>query len=264
MAGQRIQSLDRGLQILEFIAQQNQPVRLAELAELLGVEKSSAHRLVSTLADRGYVRQDSETLGYVLYEKIFALASKVASHRRVHEYARKYLRKLAQETGETSHLAVPGDKSVVLVDHEFGSNPVAVTTRWGSDEPLYCTAVGKAVLAGKSDTELKELLGPGRLKRYTKNTITRIDELAKQCQQVEEEQVAFDHEEYQEGMTCLASPVYDFRGRVVAAIGMSSPVERIAESGIKVLAEAVRQCAHGLSAELGYRPEAFGRDIKRG
>lgn len=72
MAGQRIQSLDRGLQILKFIAQQNQPVRLAELAELLGVEKSSAHRLVSTLADRGYVRQDSETLGYGFMRRLRA------------------------------------------------------------------------------------------------------------------------------------------------------------------------------------------------
>lgn len=259
MAGQRIQSLDRGLQILEFIAQHDQPVRLAELSGLLGIEKSSAHRLAATLADRGYVRQDSETLGYVLCDKVFELASSLASHRNVQEYARKYLCRLARETGETAHLAVPGDKSVVLVDHEFGSNPVAVTTRWGSNEPLYCTALGKAILAGKSNAELKELLGPGRLKRYTKNTITSISELAKQCRQVEKEQVAFDLEEFNEGMNCLAGPIYDFRGQVVAAIGISGPVERVTDDTIKTLAECIRQCSQDLSAELGYMAEAFNK-----
>ena len=255
IARQRIQSLDRGLRILEYIAERDRPTRLGELADLLGVEKSSAHRLVNTLADRGYVRQDVDTLGYVLRDKVFELAGALASRRSVQEYARKYLRKLARETGETAHLAVPGDKNVVLMDHEFGENPVAVTTQWGSNEPLYCTALGKAILAGKSSAEMKELLGPGRLKRYTKNTITRIDELARQCRQVEKELVAFDIEEFNKGMNCLAGPVYDFRGQVVAAIGISGPVERVNKTTMGQMAELVRQCARKLSGELGYQAE---------
>ncbi|RKY25246.1 MAG: hypothetical protein DRP83_06465 [Planctomycetota bacterium] len=251
---QRIQSLDRGLQILEYVASQRTPVSLASLAQLLGVEKSSAHRLAQTLAGRGYLKQDDKTLGYELDGRVFALANRLASRRNVREDARKYLRRLAEKTGETAHLAIRGPAGAMLVDHEFGSNPVAVTTRWGSAEPLHCTALGKALLAGMSCGELKEVIGQ-RLKRHTKNTITRFDDLAEQCRQIELEAIAFDREEFREGMSCMAAPVYDFRRRVVAAIGISSPIERVDKNSIKKLAKAVKECAKNISADLGYQTE---------
>ncbi len=255
IARQRIQSLDRGLQILEYIANHDGPVRLVELAQLIGIEKSSACRLVLTLADRGYVRQDPETTGYLLDEKVFELAGRLASQRRIQDHVRKYLRHLAQETGETSHLAVRGKGGVVFVDHEFGSQPVAVTSQWGSSEPFHCTALGKALLAGVTEEELKDILGTKSLKQYTPRTVTRLADLAKECRKAREELVAMDDEEYRPGVRCLAAPVFDFRGQVIAAIGISGPLERLTDDTVNAFKQTVKTCARELSFELGHRSD---------
>ena len=183
---------------------------------------------------------------------MFALAGKLASGRNVQEHARRYLKMLARGTGETAHLAVMGMGKAIFVDHEFGDHLLAVTTQWGHSEPLHCTAVGKALLAGMDSGELRKALGKGRLRRYTGNTVTRISELARQCKRVGKELVAFDRAEFREGMNCVASPVYDFRGRVVAAIGVSGPKERLDASALEEAAAFVKKCAQTLSAELGW------------
>ena len=252
---QRIQSLSRGLQILDFIADHDRPVRLAELARLLEIEKSSACRLVLTLADHGYVRQDPETGGYLLDDKVFELAGKLAAHRRVQECARKYLRQLARETGETAHLAVRGTEGVVFTDHEFGIQPVGVTSRWGNSEPFHCTALGKALLAGCTEEELRRVLGSKPLKAYTPKTVTRIKDLLQHCRKAHADHLAMDNEEYRPGVRCLASPIFDFRGHIVAALGISGPAARLTPKQLARCSNLVRQCARQLSAELGHRIE---------
>ncbi len=251
---QRIQSLDRGLHILEYVADQDEPVRLAELADLIGIEKSSAHRLAATLVDRGYLFQSPDSSGYTLADKIFTLASKLASQRGVQQHARKHLRKLARTTGESAHIAVPTRDGATLLDHEFGSHPIAVTTRQGQSEPYHCTAIGKALMAGMSKGEIRDLLGPGHPKAYSKHTITRIDALVQECADVAKAGLAYDRGEYRPGMVCVAAPVYDFRGHIVAAIGISAPEERAAPEVQSSLATAVRNSAQALSTELGYTP----------
>jgi IclR family transcriptional regulator, KDG regulon repressor len=251
--GQRIQSLDRGLRILEFVASRERPVKLAELAKLLEVEKSSVHRLAETLADRGYLARDPEAQGYVLHDKIFELAGKLAARRRIQECARKFLRELAQKTGETAHLAIRGHDGVVFVDHEFGNQTVAVTSQSGSSEPFHCTALGKALLAGCSEKEIQDLAGPSGFKRYNSRTITRAEKLADCGRKVLTQGWAVDDEEYRSGVRCLAAPVMDFRGRVVAAIGISGPVERMPEATMEKCGLLVKECGSKLSEELGYR-----------
>lgn len=225
---------------------------MSALAALLGIEKSSAHRLAATLAARGYLVQDPGTTGYVLHDKVFSLAGRLASRRGLQEHARKYLRRLAQETGETAHLGVRGTGGALLIDHEFGPNPVAVTTQWGGSEPYHCTAIGKALLAGLDKAELREVLGKGRLKRHTARTLTRLDELVTQCAKAAEDGIAADLEEFRPGMHCLAAPVYDFRGRIIAAIGISGPAARLSAKAMPGAVERIRDAATCLSRELGH------------
>ncbi|NLX06669.1 MAG: IclR family transcriptional regulator [Phycisphaerae bacterium] len=251
--GQRIQSLDRGLQLLEYIAEQERPVRLTEMARLLEVEKSSAYRLVNTLATRGYVRQEPESSGYLLDERVFDLAGRLAGRRRLGDLARRHLVCLARETGETAHLGVLGDRAVVLVDHEFGSHAVGVTSRSGSSEPLYCTALGKALLAGMTEDELRTAVRSETLKRHTERTVTTYGQLAEETGSVMRTGLARDWEEYRAGVRCLASPVFDFRSRIIGAIGISGPKERIDEQAMTDHGERVRREALALSAELGFR-----------
>jgi IclR family transcriptional regulator, acetate operon repressor len=250
---QRIQSLDRGLQILEFVASKEQPAKLAELAALLGVEKSSAQRLAGTLADRGYLIKDSETQGYALHDRIFELASKLAPQRRIQECARKFLRELAQKTGETAHLAIRGHDAILFLDHEYGNHTVAVTSQSGSSEPFHCTALGKALMAELSETEIRDLIKGLEFKRYTPKTITRLDKLVEQCRKILKNGWAVDDEEYRLGVRCIATAVRDFRGKVVAAIGISGPLERMTDPTMEKFGNLVKECGMKLSKELGFR-----------
>jgi len=249
---QRIQSLDRGLQILEYVAEQDQTVRLAELADLLGIEKSSAHRLAATLINRAYLKQDPDTLGYAVSDRVFTLAGKVASKRGLQQHARKFLKRVARETGEPSHLAVPTSAGPTFLDHEFGTHPIAVTTRWGQSEPYHCTAIGKALLAGMDKTDIQQALGPARLKAYTEKTITRISALVEECAEVVRTGVAYDREEYRLGMICIAAPIHDFRNCVIAAIGISGPVERMTAKILDKNCAILLTHARELSREMGY------------
>ena len=251
----RIQSLDRGLQLLEYIAEQDRAVRLRELAELLGVEKMSAHRLVNTLVDRGYVKQDAETLGYVIGEKMLAVACRPASQHRLLTLGRSYVRELARQTHETAHLAVRSQDSAVLIDNEYGDQPVGVTSQCGNRVPLYCSGVGKALIADMDHAELNVALGGGRLRRYTANTITRMADLEEGCRQVQREGVAYDRAEHSLETSCIAAPVRDFRCWVLAAIGISGPTSRFTEEVIQQLTPIVKQYALALSLELGSQAE---------
>jgi len=252
LAQNRIQSLDRGLRILEYITDKTEPVRLQELAELLGIEKVSIHRLVNTLADRDYVKQDPVTLGYVAGHKITALTSKQILHQKLLVAARKHFAKLAHQTHETSHIAIRGSGCVVFVDYELGDHLVGVNTKWGDTGPLHCTGVGKALLAGLDEKELREALGCSNLKKYTPNTITKFEDLKKECGVILEKGVAYDHGEYDPDVSCIACPIFGFNHNIVAAIGISAPKRRIDKEQIKKLTPIVRECAIELSKELGH------------
>jgi len=252
----KVQSLGRGLYLLEYIAEQDHPVRLAELASLLGVEKSSAYRLVATLADRGYVRKDPHTDGYVLHRKVLELAGKLAGHRQLKECAPKYLEELAEKTGETSHLAVLSSGKVLLVDYRFGSRPIGVTSQAGHAEPLHCTALGKALLAGHDLAQLRSILGGKPLQRYTARTITSLAKLAGECRSAMLDGLAFDNEEFHDGVRCVAAPVFDFSGKVVAGLGISGPSANLPLAVLKEHGLKLRACALKLSHELGYQPNA--------
>lgn len=259
----KVQSLGRGLRILEHIADQSHPVRLAELSELLGVEKSSAYRLVATLADRGYVRKDSQTDGYVLYKKVFELAGKLVGYRLLKEYAPKYLEALATKTGETSHLAILSSGKVLLIDYRFGSRPIGVTSQSGRVEPIHCTALGKALLAGCDLAQLCRILDEQPLQRYTPKTITSLTRLAAECRAAMCEGLAFDNEEFHNGVRCVASPVFDFSGKVVAALGISGPAANLPVATLKKHGLNICACALELSKEMGYQPNEQIKKEKR-
>lgn len=250
----KVQSLGRGLFILEYIADQDHPVRLAELSKLLGIEKSSAYRLAATLADRDYLRKDPQTDGYVLHKKVFEIAGRLASHRQLKEYAPRYLEELAAKTGETSHLAVLSSGKVLLSDYRFGSHPIGVTSQSGRMEPLHCTALGKALLAGCDISQLRRILGEKPLRRHTPKTITSLTRLAEECRAAMVEGLAYDNEEFYRGVRCVASPVFDFSEKVVAALGISGPSENLPVAALKKHGREIRACALELSREIGFQP----------
>lgn len=253
-----IQSLDRGLKLLEEIGRSKISVSLKDLASVLGIDRSSIFRLLSTLESRGYLERDEETKRYKLGYKILELSGRLYANFQISELARPYLEELARRTGESAHLAIYSSSGALLIEKENSSEAISVNMDIGRGEPLYCTALGKVLLLSLSQEKLNSIISAGvgsvrgEIKSYTKNTIVDSRMLVEELEKVRQKGYAIDNEEYREGVRCVASPVYDFRGKIVAAIGISGPGSRITLEKDEEIGAAVKGIAEKFSLQLGY------------
>jgi IclR family transcriptional regulator, acetate operon repressor len=250
-----IQSLDRGLFILEAVAKSSHPVSLNHLTELLGIDRSSVFRLTNTLRRRGFLANPRGRKEYVLGLSLWRLSRQYDWSDMLITSSHEHLKKLAAITGETTHLAIREGKEAFFVDYYSATRQlIMVTGQVGEFVPLYCTAHGKALLAGWSADDLKATFGAGPYQRFTASTITTLKQLAKECAHIEEVGYAVDEEEYVEGARCLAAPVRDRDGSIIAAVGISAPIarfppERDATAGRQVC-DVASEISAILSAEM--------------
>jgi IclR family transcriptional regulator, acetate operon repressor len=250
-----IQSLDRGLAILEMVGQARRPVSVAELTPMLEIDRSSVFRLANTLRMRGFLIQ-LPSKEYVLGSAVCRLAGSFRWSHGLIQIAREQVAALAARTGETTHLVIRDGRQAVFVDHEATAQPVGVSVGSGRTEPLHCTAVGKALIADMDRDELLELFGSQRLSATTKRAIRSITELVKECQRTLKRGYAIDNEEFHKGVRCIAAPIRDGSGQIVAAIGISAPVDRLSESRCEKVAQEVKRAAAEIGAKLGSAVDA--------
>jgi IclR family acetate operon transcriptional repressor len=251
-----INSLSRGAQILRLLVDSANALGATDVAERLGVDPSTAYRLLATLETHGFVSQDPGTKKYSIGYGILEVASGLLRRLSVVEIAQPHLRALSARTGENSHVAVRDRLSAVSVGSESATGILRVETTIGSGEPLHCTAVGKALLVDYTHALLLELYGADTLQRYTPQTITTLDELEAELARVRRLGYAFDDEELHPGVRCIAAPVRDRSGRVVAAFGVSSPAVRLTRDRIPDLAARICESAEAISVQLGYAQRA--------
>lgn len=244
-----IQSLDRGLFILEAVAKSGDPVALSHLSDLLSVDRSSAFRLANTLRRRGFLANPQGRKDYVLGPSLWRLSRKHDWRNVLITFSHEHLRKLAFRTGETTHLAMREGRQAFFVDHcHSQSQIIMVSSRTGESAPLYCTAHGKALLVDCGLEELKAIFLEGSLQAYTPQTIVSVKQLAKSCNRSREQGFVTDDEEYVEGIRCLAAPVRDQDGAIIASIGISAPISRFPRERDGIAAQQVCQTARELSA----------------
>src|SRR5579871_6136379 len=167
-----IQSLDRGLQILEAVAKSADPVALGHLTELLGIDRSSVFRLANTLRRRGFLANPNGRKDYILGPSIWRLSRKHDWSNVLITFSREHLKRLAVRTGETTHLALREGRQAFFIDHYHSSSQILVISgQTGEFVPLYCTAHGKALLVDCGMSELKTIFGAGTLQGHTPRTI---------------------------------------------------------------------------------------------
>lgn len=253
--GRRVQAVDRALAILETLAEAGRPMGLVELSTRVGLHASTVHRLLATLGKRKFVVQDPQTGRYRLGMRAFEVGSAAIQQVELREIARPFLRWLMEETQETANLAVLMDGEVVYIDQVESQNLVRMFTRVGRRVPAHCTGVGKILLAGLSDDEVMRVLDARGLPRFTPHTIVDLRELLKELQRVRASGYALDNEEREVGVRCVAGPVRDHEGRVVAAVSISGPSSRITEDRLPQLIAAVLTATSRISTELGWHGE---------
>jgi IclR family acetate operon transcriptional repressor len=237
-----IQSLDRGLSILQFVAKSKQPVSLGELAVLIGVDRSSAFRLAHTLRRRGFLACPPGRKEYVLGSSIWILARRYKWSNTLVEVAHRELKFLATEINETAHLAIREGNSALFIDSAHANHVIAVAGQAGELVPLYCTAHGKALLANEDEDSLRKQFGQNPLQRYTPTTITTLKALVRECRTIQKNGYATDDAEFLAGVRCIAAPIH-FGSEIIGSIGISAPASRFARNAYPDYAEKVRKVA---------------------
>jgi DNA-binding IclR family transcriptional regulator len=252
----RVQSVARALDLLEGLTA-HEEIGLVELAERARLLPSTAHRLLATLADRGYVYQNPETGKYLLSFRVLELASHVA-HRseRLRAAARPFLERICKVCRETTNLVVLDRSNIVYVDQIPGQRAMRMFAEIGRNIPAHTTGAGKAMLAFSPEEELEAFLAREPFEAFTSNTITTGRDLAAELDRIRRRGYSMDNEEYEDGVTCVAAPIFDHAGSVCGALSVSGPTARIHRSDSAALGELIGMTAIDVSRELGFSGES--------
>ena len=237
-----IQSLARGLKILDTLREQDGNVTVTELAGMLEVNKSSVSRLLKTLTQHGYAERATGARGYLLGEKLKG----TVLTPRLRDLALPLLQQLVETSGESAHTAVYSRGKALIIDDIEPDISLRVSGGVGRLEALHCTAVGKCLLA------FMKLEIPETLTKRTDYTLITPANLKVDLDLVRKQGYAFDNEENYIGVRCLAAPVYGADASLVACLGISGPSVRMELGRIPDLAASVIKASQALSASLGY------------
>lgn len=185
---------------------------------------------------------------YVLGTSVWRLSRQYDWDGMLATVAHEHLQILARTTGETTNLTIREGSKVLFIDHVATNQVVAISGQTGEIVPLHCTAHGKALLADFDDAGIRKLLGDKPLTRHTRNTLKSIPQLARACAEIRARGFAIDHAEFIDDVCCVAAPIRDRKGAILASIGMSAPVARFPASRESELAAHVVRAAANISA----------------
>lgn len=249
----QIKSVAKALQIIDILADAKEELTLGEIANKMGLAKSTVHGLLSTLRDFGYIEQSIFSGKYKLGLRLFELGSIVANGWDVRTVAAPYIQRLVDKLGETVHLVVLDKGEVLYIDKRETSHSLRIVSQVGMRLPAHCTGVGKVLLASLPPEEVKRIVAIKGLQRFTKHTITDLETLEKELDKVRAQGYAIDNEEIMDSLRCVAAPIRDNTGKVCAAISVSGPVARLEGKKLKLAIEQVVKTAAEISADLGYK-----------
>ncbi|MEG1849271.1 MAG: IclR family transcriptional regulator [Oscillospiraceae bacterium] len=246
-------SSDKLLALLELLARQEEPVRLQELARQLSMPSSTVLRFLSALQNRDYVAQDIDTGRYFLTFKLCGLADSIRANQNLRNIGLPFLRNVSAVFDEATNLSIECDMAVMYIEAVRGPSKTLMSLqRIGNIAPMHCTGVGKLLLLEYTAAQLDRLIAVKGLTRFTASTLTSREQLEAELAQVRAQGYAYDNEECEEGARCIAAPIRDYTGRIVAGISVSGPVTRMTDSHIEKNLPALLDAARQISSRLGW------------
>ncbi|KHD85067.1 IclR family transcriptional regulator [Heyndrickxia ginsengihumi] len=249
-----IQSIDRALRILDLFDEYTTELKITEISNRMNLNKSTVHALLKTLQHHNYIEQDSETGKYKLGLKLFERGNLVVNRLDIRSIAKKYLLELSRKTGHTIHLVILDGKEGLYIDKVEGTSAIVVYSRIGRRIPIHSSAVGKALVAFKSEHELNKILDGYIYKQQTEKTITSEQDFLKELSIVRERGYAIDNEENEPGISCIAIPIRNHLGEVAAAISLSMPAAKLTEGQIDHMIPMIKEVGDHISSKMGYNP----------
>lgn len=250
-----VQSVDRTLDIIEALSAAPGGLNLSELAPRVSLHPSTAHRLLAALAARGYAQKNPASGKYRLTLRLFEVGSRVANETGLLSLSRPCLESLRERTEETIHLVVRDDcETVYLYKEGAGGAEVRMGSSVGSRYPMYCTGVGKSILALLPEVEVERIWNAAPATRFTDHTIVTLDALRGELAHVRAAGYAVDREEHEQGVSCVAAAVRDFEGNPIAAVSVSVPAYRFNAQTEQTFAPLIVEAVEMISLQLGRAP----------
>ena len=247
-----VKSVSRALDIITLISPKKPGLGVTEIANQIDINKSSVYRILSTLVQYGYIEQDTETGKYKLGYKFLEISSKLLESIDLRAEARPFLQELENETNEVIHLVVYDQGEVVYIEKLEGNETLRMHSKVGKRAPMHCTSVGKAILAHLPSSIVSDILERKGMPVHTDKTITDKEEFMKELGQVRQKGFALDLEENEYGITCVAVPIFDHLGKVIAAVSISGPTMRMTDDRLNALKSIMVKTGQGISARLGH------------
>jgi IclR family acetate operon transcriptional repressor len=251
-SGGTIAALERGLAILEVLAEEP-GLALTEIADRCGVPKGSIYRHLTVLERHGYVTRSADTKRYVLGARLIGLGYSARRELRLGSVAQPFMEQLRDRFNETVHLGVFDDDQVMHVHAAVSRHPLKMDAAVGEPTLAHVSSLGKALLAWSGDELVDGVVAHRGLPRFTEHTLVTREQLEQDLARSRERGFTMDDQESAIGLRCIGAPVWGADGRVVAALSLSAPAQRLPTTAISEVAPAVTQTALSISRELGWR-----------
>jgi IclR family KDG regulon transcriptional repressor len=245
-----ISAVSRTITVLEVLSGYK-TINLEQLAKETDLPKATLLRFLLTLTSLGYVYRDPYDL-YSLTPKMFSVGSRSLEHLDLLRIARPIAEELVETLGETVHMGIREDASAIYVLKVESKYTIRMHSRVGKSIPLYCTAIGKLLLANLDETERTEIIGKMQLIPFTPHTLKTPKALDQELETIRSAGWSMDREEHEEGVTCICAPVRDHTGQVIAALSVSWPMFRYEGTRQDEYIRIIKDRAGKISALLGY------------
>lgn len=242
-------TVGKACDVLDQVASYARPVRFGQLLETSPFPKATLYRFLQTLLSQGMLSYDPDRQTYALGMRLVRLAHAAWTHSSLAPIARAHLDQLSIDVGETIHLAQMDSGHVLYVDKRNASQPVEMYSQAGKIGPAYCTGVGKAMMAYLEEDELARVIAQQSFHRFTDGTLTSEAELRGELDAIKTRGYAFDREEHEPGIICIAMPILTDRGRMLGALSVTGPTMRRDIKELTALAPKLTNVATRISED---------------
>ena len=246
-----LSSVGNALSILNCFSVEQPEKRVTDIAQELGLGKSTVSRLLATMASEGYVKKDLETQKFSLGLRILSLASTLTSNLEIVREARPVLQQLVQETSESAQIAELEGNRMIYVDQVKCKQPIRILAHIGRINPIYCTSSGRLLLAYQSEQRQQEVLN-GELIKYTPNTEIDPVKIQKDLETIRKQGYCILTNEFIEGIVSISAPIWDYREKVISAISVVGPITRITPEKLIFCRTRVQNASREISKKMGY------------
>ncbi len=248
-----IQVIDRALDILEILSVERDGLGVTEIGNRLALHKSTVHRIVSAMAERGYIEKVPNKSVYRIGLKLVEISSVYLNSVELKTEAKPYLRELSAKYNLAAHLAILDGLDAVYIDKVDSVGDIRLYSQIGRRIPVHSSGLGKCLISGLSDIEIDDLLSGYVFTKYTAHTIINFNDYKQEINQVRKLGYAIDDEEHDEYIRCVAAPVFDYRDQVIAAVSVAGNASIISRERDAEVGLFVKEIARKISKRMGYK-----------